>query len=263
MCPLFTISRPQLDGTENNPNFTARDFRGPANIEAPYVRGILVNKRAQWAKSGLITHTDSHYLAASILRHPKYGLAIANLLSRRFPVILVDELQDTGWFLGHALLELLRIPSVSGLVVGDPDQAIYEFGGARPTIFNDVESLQGAVRYTMTKTHRCPKRIAAISSALSDSGTTVSSRDDAEDGHTILIVHEMTKACVDEKFSAQITETFQENETLAIIARREVTIRGLIGESTGNDFKAHLTQVGVLIVQCACFAMDSRVWLQG
>ena len=84
-----------LDGTEDNPNFTARDFRGPANIEAPYVRGILVNKRAQWVKSGLITHTDSHYLAASILRHPKYGVAIANLLSRRFPVILVDELQDT------------------------------------------------------------------------------------------------------------------------------------------------------------------------
>ncbi|MCX6668782.1 MAG: UvrD-helicase domain-containing protein [Methanothrix sp.] len=197
----------------------------------------MANKKAQWAKSGLITHTDSHYLAASILRHPKYGLAIAHQLSRRFPVILVDELQDTGWFLGHALLELLRIPSVSGLVVGDPDQAIYEFGGARPTIFNDVESLQGAVRYTMTKTHRCPKRIAAVSSALSDSGAAVSSRDDAEDGHTILLVHEMTKACADEKFSAQITETFQENETLAIIARREVTIRGLVGESTGNDFK--------------------------
>jgi DNA helicase II / ATP-dependent DNA helicase PcrA len=134
-------------------------------------------------------------------------------------------------------LELIRIPSVSGLVVGDPDQAIYEFGGARPTIFNDVEGLHGAVRYTMTKTYRCPRRIAAISSALSDSGTAVSPRDDAEDGSTILLVHEMTKACIDEKFTAQITETFQENQTLAIIARREVTIRGLIGESTGNDYK--------------------------
>jgi len=226
-----------LDGTEDAPNLTARDFRGPANIEASYVPKILASKKSLWENRGLITHTDSHYLAASISRHPKFGKAVSQLVARRFPVILVDELQDTGWFLGHALLELLRVPSVSGLVVGDPDQAIYEFGGARPTIFNDVENLEGAVCYTMTKTHRCPKLIAAISSALSDSGSTVSSRDDAEDGRTIFLIHEMTKACLDEKLSAQIAEACQENESLAIIARKDATIRGLIGESTANNFK--------------------------
>jgi DNA helicase-2/ATP-dependent DNA helicase PcrA len=226
-----------LDGTEDNPNLTARDFRGPANIEESYVRRILASKKSLWEKSGLITHTDSHYLAALILRHPKFGKAISQLVARRFPVILVDELQDTGWFLGHALLELLRVPSVTGFLVGDPDQAIYEFGGARPTIFNDVGNLNGAVCYTMTKTHRCPKRIAAISSALSDSGSIVSSRDDAEEGQAIMIVHEMTKATLDEKLSVHLAEACQENESLAIIARRVVTIRGLMGGSAGNDFK--------------------------
>ena len=41
-----------------------------------------------------------------------------------------------------------RQPKARGVLVGDPDQAIYEFNGARPDLFSAFESINGCLLYT-------------------------------------------------------------------------------------------------------------------
>src|SRR3954468_83528 len=79
------------------------------------------------AANALIDHSDQVVLALKLLRSRP---AIAAQLGRRFRYVLVDELQDTN----HAQLELVL--AVAGtranvMAVGDPDQGIYGFRGAR------------------------------------------------------------------------------------------------------------------------------------
>ena len=58
-------------------------------------------KRQLWRTRGLVTHSDAAYLASAILRNRDRGAAVRQALVRRFPLIVVDELQDTGHFLGE------------------------------------------------------------------------------------------------------------------------------------------------------------------
>ena len=174
-----------VDGSENDPNMVIRNEVSHKynEIDSIYIGGVLKKKNEEWKRNGRITHSDCQYLSSKILKNTAYSNSISKLIVRRFPVILIDEFQDTGWFFGKALMELLRCSRVSGLVVGDPDQAIFEFNGAKPTLFDDVEELPGTKTYPLTRTQRCPKRVAAVVSELSDSGASTLARDDAEDGH--------------------------------------------------------------------------------
>ena len=66
------------------------------------------SEKLLWKNTGLITHSDTHYLAASILeKHSD----IAALIAARFPVVLVDELAAEGKaiiLVSSELPELLR-----------------------------------------------------------------------------------------------------------------------------------------------------------
>lgn len=57
--------------------------------------------------------------------------------AERFRHILLDEAQDTDE-LQYAIIERLHDGGGSLFIVGDPKQAIYEFRGANPDVFNDV-----------------------------------------------------------------------------------------------------------------------------
>ncbi len=57
--------------------------------------------------------------------------AIADLIVSRFPWIAVDEYQDLGGAL-HRIVMALRAAGSHVFAVGDPDQCIYEFSGAKP-----------------------------------------------------------------------------------------------------------------------------------
>src|SRR3954451_11736812 len=79
------------------------------------------------AANSLIDHSDQVALALELLRSRR---AVATQIARRFRYILVDELQDTN----RAQLQLvlaLAGTSSNVMAVGDPDQGIYGFRGAR------------------------------------------------------------------------------------------------------------------------------------
>jgi len=71
----------------------------------------LTEKRKEWKLRGRVTHGDCSYLASCIL-NGCHGLAVRAILARRFPVICIDEFQDTDDFLVRAVLALLAEPKV-------------------------------------------------------------------------------------------------------------------------------------------------------
>ena len=54
--------------------------------------------------------------------------------------------------------------------MGDPDQAIYEFNGARPDLFDTFGTIAGAVQLPLASSQRCPPAVAIAATHLKDSG---------------------------------------------------------------------------------------------
>ena len=135
--------------------------------------GVLAAKRQAWKRLGWLTHADAAFLASELLADPTHGTTIKALLLRRFPLLIVDELQDTGCFLGKSIRLVLNEPQARGVLVGDPDQAIYEFNGARPDLFNGFEQIAAAATLPLAKSLRCRASIVECAGHLKDSPGTV------------------------------------------------------------------------------------------
>jgi DNA helicase-2/ATP-dependent DNA helicase PcrA len=190
---------------------------------------ILREKRTLWKTLGYLSHSDSHLLAARILREPTHHNAVINCISRKFPFVLVDELQDTQFFLGEALKSILGCARVEGLVVGDPEQAIYEFGGAHPSLFEDLEKLPGAVPYDLAKTHRCCKEVCRTMRAVSCRPADIEPADGIAGGRCILLVVGDREREIVSNLLRLVKSTHQTGEKVAVLSRQTgtaVMIRG-------------------------------------
>lgn len=186
---------------------------------------VLRAKQQLWRNQGLLTHNDCHFVAHSILDHQTHGDQISQMISRRFPAVLVDEYQDTNYFLGLTLKKLFSQPNVNGLVVGDTDQAIYEFGGARPSLMEELEEIEGAKCFSLRKTYRCSTSVAAVAEHLSQNHAKVVPTDLA--GETIICAHNG----IAEHVAQLIDAMRQPTDQVAVLARRTSTIEELRGRS--------------------------------
>jgi DNA helicase-2/ATP-dependent DNA helicase PcrA len=184
---------------------------------------VLGQKQRFWKDQGLLTHSDTHYLAYRILHDPAHGNTVAGLIAQRFPTILVDEYQDTNFFLALTLKKLLAQDHVRGLIVGDTDQAIYEFGGAHPRLFDELETLPGAKTFPLRKTHRCPTNVANVATFLAHSHNPVEPTN--EQGRSLLLAHQGDPTILYDVLIAGVAA----GERIAILARRTNTIDRLKG----------------------------------
>jgi DNA helicase II / ATP-dependent DNA helicase PcrA len=148
-------------------------------------RGLLAAKRLVWQRYGWVTHSDVAYLASRLLRHDTHGPSIRRVIASRFPLIVVDELQDTGYFLADCILSLLSEPSVRGVLVGDPDQAIFEFNGARPDLFAKFEQIDGSTALPLSRSHRCPPSVAKVADCLKSTAGKITPSDGVGFTHII------------------------------------------------------------------------------
>ena len=87
----------------------------------------------------------------------------------KFQYILVDEFQDINQ-LQYDIVKLLAKPQDNLFIVGDDDQSIYHFRGARPEIMlNFTKDYPAAETVTLDVNYRCSQKI--LSSAMQVIGT--------------------------------------------------------------------------------------------
>ncbi|MFL6313101.1 MAG: UvrD-helicase domain-containing protein [Terriglobales bacterium] len=183
-----------------------------------------------WKTRGLFTHSDASLWASKILEHPSCGPVICAEITRRFPILIVDELQDTGHFLGKSIRLLLEQAPARGMLVGDPDQAIYEFNGARPDLFDAFETISGAVSLPLSYSRRCPSAVARSASHLKDGKGDINSAQDRE-GRTFLIRYQDMVA--DVRRLLEVLPAMNVDCKVKVIARATTTVDALKGRKSG------------------------------
>jgi DNA helicase-2/ATP-dependent DNA helicase PcrA len=86
-------------------------------------------------QGGMIDFDDMILIGLRLIESRRW---VRRALRARFPVIVVDEYQDLGVSL-HRIVESLCFGGGSRLfAVGDPDQSIYGFTGARPELLREL-----------------------------------------------------------------------------------------------------------------------------
>ncbi|MGI6011688.1 MAG: ATP-dependent helicase [Ruminococcus sp.] len=84
----------------------------------------------------------------------------------RFRYILVDEFQDVN-LLQYKIVRMLASPEDNFFAVGDDDQSIYRFRGAKPEImFSFQKDYPGGEQVILRKNYRCTKAIVNCSQRL-------------------------------------------------------------------------------------------------
>lgn len=211
--------------------FQPSGYGDPMPLDPDDSRSVIERKKEIWMTEGLLTYSDASYLAASALR--RYESA-RRLLARRFPLLVIDEVQDTGAFKTEALRLLLEQRTVRGLSVGDPDQAIYEFAGATPAVFGTFEALEGAESFGLPQTHRCSLAVSRVASCLSSSGEDIRPRQGNGEGGAFLIPHggEMGDAVA---WAEGLLE-FQPELCIKVLSRGNAAIATLQGASKSPKY---------------------------
>lgn len=122
-------------------------------------------KKAELFREGYASFSDSMYVAMRVLEeHPR----IARLVASRFDEIIVDEVQDTS-AVQLRCLDLLRATGklASVVMVGDPDQAIYEWQGSDPAACRAYASTHGLKELELTRNFRTSQAICNVTHRLS------------------------------------------------------------------------------------------------
>ncbi len=114
-------------------------------------------------KSGKLDFNDMMHMCYTLLKERP---DILELIRKSYPYILVDEFQDTN-LLQYEILKMLAAPLNNLFVVGDDDQSIYGFRGARPDIMLSFkETYKDAEIVTLRTNYRCKKDITRLSGKL-------------------------------------------------------------------------------------------------
>lgn len=103
---------------------------------------------------------------------------VRRAIRAKYPAVVIDEYQDLGLPLHRIVLALLRA-EVRIIAVGDPDQSIYGFTGAKPALLKALARYRRMEPITLKLNYRCADRIIAASMTLLPEPTEFRSHDGA------------------------------------------------------------------------------------
>lgn len=88
---------------------------------------------------------------------------ICKALKAKYPILVVDEYQDLGIPLHQIVMHLCFDGGIRLFAVGDPDQSIYGFTGARPALMNELADCEDVEDVHLRLNYRCGKTIIVAS----------------------------------------------------------------------------------------------------
>lgn len=119
------------------------------------------NTKSKMCEKGFVTQTDTNYFAMTLLeKYPE----IAKSIAFRFPLFLIDEAQDTSETQMRIFEMLLENGLNRLMIIGDPNQAIYEWRTANPDVFYNKEKKLKTL--LLNENWRSSKKICAFTDKL-------------------------------------------------------------------------------------------------
>ena len=119
------------------------------------------------AEAGLIDFDSMVLIGLQLVRDHKW---VRKALKARFPILVIDEYQDLGHAL-HKIVTHLCFPNgMRLLAVGDPDQSIYGFTGAEPSLLEALAQRPDVITTKLKLNYRCGSNIIHASEAALGEG---------------------------------------------------------------------------------------------
>lgn len=154
-----------IRGIVSHIRYSCRGEHCAANPQRP-----CIQHKHTFSRKGYATQTDANYYAYKILtEYP----SIAKSIAIRFPMLMVDEAQDTS-STQMAILDALIANGLAELMlVGDPDQSIYEWRDAEPNLFIEKCNSWNNNSIELDENLRSSRSICQFASHLSSSSNSI------------------------------------------------------------------------------------------
>lgn len=160
-------------------NFGKSDWDNPYKKDGNIKKVIsdLIEMKRIHFRSGKANQADANYIAYKILM--KYP-AIARNIAQKFPILIIDEAQDTT-AIQMAIIDILDRANVSSiLLVGDPDQAIFEWNTAEPSLFMAKYDSTDWTSLELTENRRSSSNICQVNNRFFNNNMVSVSEEDID-----------------------------------------------------------------------------------
>jgi hypothetical protein len=129
-------------------------------VEVPEAVALAAIRKL--GKTGAYTHELGRYWSIETLAADD---RLHKILAYRYPHILVDEAQDISNVHG-VLLSILMDAGATVSLIGDPNQAIYEFANADGSFLGNFEPGAGGLKRTLSQNRRSIKPIVDVANNI-------------------------------------------------------------------------------------------------
>jgi DNA helicase II / ATP-dependent DNA helicase PcrA len=128
----------------------------------PELADFIEAYEAELRRRNLIDFDDMPLIAFRIIQANSW---IQRSIQAKYPILFVDEYQDLGHALHELVLKLCFDANVRLFAVGDCDQSIYAFTGARPELLTGLTKRKDVHVITLRFNYRCGTKIIDASMA--------------------------------------------------------------------------------------------------
>lgn len=144
-------------------NFSWSKIRKTNGQYRKNISDIIAAKQTHFAQ-GKANQADANYFAFKILT--EYPI-IAQNITRRFPILIIDEAQDTTE-LQMAIIDIFsQYKAKSIMLIGDPDQAIFEWNTANPSLFIEKYNNPNWYSLDLSENRRSSEKICKLANQFS------------------------------------------------------------------------------------------------
>ena len=126
----------------------------------PECARLVVAYEEELRRHGLIDFDDMPLLAVRALRE---NLWLRQAIKAKYPFLIVDEYQDLGLALHQMVMELSFKSGIRLFAVGDIDQSIYGFTGAKPELLCSLSKRADVQTVRLKLNYRCGSKIVTAS----------------------------------------------------------------------------------------------------
>ena len=141
----------------------ARRHRRRSGMSAEQVADVYARYEAERSRRRLLDFDDLIVACADALAGDR---AFADAVRWRTRHLFVDEMQDVNPA-QFRLLTAMLADEPDLFVVGDPNQSVYGFNGADPTLLDRLpEILRGTKVIRLDENHRCTPQVVAVATAV-------------------------------------------------------------------------------------------------
>lgn len=127
---------------------------------------VITDYEMRLRRAGLIDFDDMMLIGLALVESHEW---VRRALAAKFPILAVDEYQDLGVPLHRMVMNLCFTAGVRLFAVGDADQSIYGFTGARPELLRQLSERKDVTAVTLPFNYRsAPEIVAAGEAALGE-----------------------------------------------------------------------------------------------